>query len=142
MKNKRIIAPKRKDQKGQSLVELALTVTALLLLISGAVDFGMAFFEFVALNDAAQEGALYGSINPEADGLIVQRIRSSSTTPIDFTDPGAVEVVINKSAPACTGGWIRIILVYNHVMFMPFFSGIEIPLQAQATDTILKPKCP
>ena len=124
------------------MVELALTVTILIVLISGAVDFGMAFFEFMSLHDAAQEGALYGSIKPMDDGGIVQRIRQSSTTPLDLSDPHLVEIVINKSSTICAGGWIRIHLFYNHEMFMPFFSGTVIPLHAQATDTILKPKCP
>ena len=53
----------RKEQ-GQSLVELALSLTLLLLLLGGAIDLGRMFFTYIALRDAAQEGAIYGSYCP------------------------------------------------------------------------------
>ncbi len=62
----RALIPARK-QRGQSLVELAISLTVMLLLLAGAVTFGMAFFSFVAIRDAAQEGALFGSFNPYVD---------------------------------------------------------------------------
>jgi Flp pilus assembly protein TadG len=46
--------------KGQSLVELAISLVILLFLLAGIVEFGLAFFQFVQLRDAAQEGALFG----------------------------------------------------------------------------------
>ena len=51
-----------KSERGQSLVELAISLVILLYLLSGAVEFGILFFQYVQLRDAAQEGALYGSI--------------------------------------------------------------------------------
>ncbi len=36
----------------------------LLFLVGGIVDLGRGFFTYMALRDAVQEGALYGSINP------------------------------------------------------------------------------
>ena len=53
-----------KSERGQSLVELAISIVILIYLLAGAVEFGLAFFQFVQLRDAAQEGALYGSMNP------------------------------------------------------------------------------
>jgi Flp pilus assembly protein TadG len=53
--------------RGQSLVELAISLTVMLLLLAGAVTFGMALFSYVAIRDAAQEGALYGSMYPYTD---------------------------------------------------------------------------
>ena len=51
--------------KGQSLVEFAIGATILLILLSGVVEFGIAFFQYVQLRDAVQEGALYGSVHPD-----------------------------------------------------------------------------
>ena len=51
-----------KSERGQSLVELSISLVVLLYLLSGAVEFGLAFFQFVQLRDAAQEGALFGSM--------------------------------------------------------------------------------
>jgi Flp pilus assembly protein TadG len=53
------------SERGQSLVELTLTFMILLVLLGGVLDLGRALFTFVALRDAAQEGAVYGSIQPD-----------------------------------------------------------------------------
>lgn len=54
-------------EQGQSLVELAMSLVVLLILVAGLVDLGRAFFTYVALRDAAQEGASYASVvNGEA----------------------------------------------------------------------------
>jgi Flp pilus assembly protein TadG len=75
---------KIKSERGQSLVELAISITILIFLLAGAVEFGMAFFQFVQLRDAAQEGALYGSMNPDQVSTIETRIRGASNSPIDL----------------------------------------------------------
>ena len=50
-------------ERGQSLVEFAISLVIILWLLAGAVEFGIALFQYIQLRDAAQEGALYGSIN-------------------------------------------------------------------------------
>ena len=52
---------KNKEQ-GQSLIELAMSLVLLLILIAGLVDLGRAFFTYIALRDAAQEGASYAAV--------------------------------------------------------------------------------
>jgi hypothetical protein len=131
-----------RKQPAQSLIELAITLTALIWLISGLVDLGMAFFSWVTLFDAAQEGAIYGSVHPDDTAGISTRVRETSTNPVDLSDTDAVAVITQTSDPACLGGWIQVTVNYDHVMFMPFFSGRIIPLHATVTDTILSPICP
>jgi len=89
-------------RRGQSLVELSISLTVMLLLVAGAVSFGMAYFSYVSIRDAAQEGALYGSINPCVDqssplnGLcdpgepvnspgVCDRVQNSSSSPVDLS---------------------------------------------------------
>lgn len=55
----------RKLQSGQSLVEFALSSVVLLLLISGIVDLGRAFFSMVALNSVISEGAHWAAAYPQ-----------------------------------------------------------------------------
>ena len=50
----------RKRQKGQSLVEFALSSVVLLLLVGGLVDIGRAIYITEALSNAAREGARHG----------------------------------------------------------------------------------
>ncbi len=133
--------------KGQSLVELAISIAILIWLLSGAVEFGIALFQFVQLRDAAQEGALYGSINPPADATklaaIENRVLNSSASPIALaTDPNVtVTVTTDKN---CEGGAIKVVVTYPHKVFMPFMSkiiGSTRLLSAEVTDTILTPTC-
>lgn len=159
-----------KGQGGQSLVELAISLTAMLLLLSGAVSFGMAYYSYVSIRDAAQEGALYGSFNPcvdvdldakcesgEAVNLpgIRQRIRAASTSPVDLSSTTAVPdsyiTAIATTGNTCegsTGGTpnaIQVTVEYDYPVFMPFMGAIlgsqTIHLTATVTDTILKPRC-
>jgi hypothetical protein len=53
---------------GQALVEFALAGVIIFLLFSAAVDLGMIFYTLQGLNNAAQEGAFYGSILRHNDG--------------------------------------------------------------------------
>ena len=134
-----------KSERGQSLVELAISLVILLTLLAGAVEFGMAFFQFVQLRDAAQEGALYGSLNPTDNAGIMARIRGSSASPIDLSDSSVVpdsDIVITPDGSACEGDGLKVEISYAHETFMPFFPFDTIPLKASVTDTILSPVCP
>ncbi len=141
----------KKSERGQSLVELAISLLILLYLLSGAVEFGIIFFQYVQLRDAAQEGALFGSMNPpEADGtgedLIVTRAVNASSSPIALaTDPDVAVDVEVTDATYCEGGALQVTVSYPHTVFMPFMSkfiGDTITLNATVTDTILTPPCP
>jgi len=149
MKSKRPLI--RSLQRGQSLVELAISLTVILMLLAGAVDFGMAFFSYSALRDAAQEGALYGSINPTNFDGITQRIRQSSNKPVNLADESKVFVSISVIGRACQGttngstNAIQVMVSYDYPIIMPFLGVIlgrqTIPLHAIVTDTVLSPIC-
>lgn len=124
------------NEKAQALVELAITFVILMFLLSGAVEFGLAFFQFVQLRDAAQEGALYGSFCPD-ESKIAMRARSASDSPLDLHSVN-VQVLIENDG--FEGGGIKVTLVYPHKVIMPFidrFTGEYINLNAHVTDTIL-----
>lgn len=136
----------RQGERGQSLVELAMSLTVILFLLAGAVDFSIAYFSFTAMQDAAQEGALYGSINPDDQAGIILRVRSASTNPVDLADESLVNVVVTFPGDACEGNEIQVNVVYDYPISMPFIGAIigtqQIPLNASVTDTILQPVCP
>ena len=132
-------------QKGQSLVEVAITFTIILMLIAGAFDFGSAYFHYIALRDAAQEGAIYGSVDPNNKNEIITRIKDSSIAPISFKDDPDFEPPEITISKTCTGGVITVKLVYNYQIVMPLVGSIigrqTIPITAEVTNTILLPKC-
>ena len=148
-----------KRERGQSLVELGISILILLYLLSGAVEFGILFFQFVQLRDAAQEGALFGSINPptglgDANDLArIQDIKdralysSPTRSPIDLVnDPQVTVEVAVTDGQYCEGGSLEVVVKYPHKIFMPFIPQIlnrtEIELEATVVDTILTPVCP
>ena len=135
----------RRSEQGQSLVELAISLTVILLLLSGAVDFSIAYFSFSAMQDAAQEGALYGSINPDDEDGIITRVRSASTNPVDLANEALVDVVVTLTGDACEGNEVKVNVIYDYPISMPFIGAIignqQIKLNASVTDTILQPTC-
>jgi Flp pilus assembly protein TadG len=137
----------QQGERGQSLAELALSLTVILLLLAGAVDFSIAYFTFSAMQDAAQEGALYGSVNPDDKAGIESRVRTASSHPVDLADEALVDVKVALSEePACEGDEVTVKVIYNYPISMPFIGAVigsqEIPLTASVTDTILQPTCP
>ena len=126
------------SNKGQSLVELAISFVIIMFLLSGAVEFGIVFFQYIQLQDAAQEGALYGSIcqNPTA---IENRVKGASNSPIRLETDAAVEIKIDE--PEGDDVAIRVAVEYPHKIFMPFVPRIigsdSIRLRGVVVDTIL-----
>jgi hypothetical protein len=53
-----------RGERGQSLVEMTIGFIVLLIIASGVLDLGRAYFTYVSLEDGAGEAALYGAINP------------------------------------------------------------------------------
>jgi Flp pilus assembly protein TadG len=51
-------------ERGQSLVEFALILPVLILLVMGTLDLAMGFRTYIALTNAAREGARWVSIHP------------------------------------------------------------------------------
>ncbi len=158
-----------KRERGQSLVELGISMLILLYLLAGAAEFGVLFFQFVQLRDAAQEGALFGSTSPTSYSSIEARARGASNSPVNLADASKVDVSIHiidtatstttlvwkngaaqgTSSSTCENNGIRVTVDFKHQIFMPFMAPMlgrssdpTIPLSANVTDTILSPICP
>jgi Flp pilus assembly protein TadG len=118
----------------------------IMFLLAGAVDFSIAYFSFSAMQDAAQEGALYGSINPADEEGIISRVRNASTNPVDLVNEDLVDVVVTLPGDACEGNEVKVNVIYEYPISMPFIGAVigsqQITLNASVTDTILQPVCP
>ena len=135
----------KRSERGQSLIELAISFTFLMILLAGAVDLGRGFFTWLAMRDAAQEGASYGSINP-TDVLGMQdRVWDNMEQIVG--DPSS-DIVVNISVitQPCLGNTIQVDVNYpNFTITMPFLGAVlgsqTIPIHATVNDTILTPTC-
>ena len=138
---RRTAGPRSDVEQGQSMVEFALGITFILILMAGTVDLGRAYFSFLSLRDAAQEGALYGSLAPPDTAGIRARVRETSSWPVNFSGFTDGQIQVNISGPACAGSEIKVTLAMDFVLVAPFISGSVLPLVAEAKDTILQPSC-
>ncbi len=132
-----------RHERGQSLVEFSISMMVVLLLLSGVLDIGRAFYSYLALRDAAQEGASYGSIAPSDSGGIRTRVRELSNGPIDLGSFGDDQIDVQVTGSACASGSnaLTVAVEFDFLMVSPFLGGKTLPLSATATSTILQPPC-
>lgn len=146
---------KNRSESGQSMVELAVSVTFLLILVAGAIDLGRMFFTYTALREAAQEGATFATLAPYDTVGIEVRARDSSNKPIDLTDVSSVHVNTEFSGDRCSGvhmvdgravsNSVTVTVTYDFDLSMPligaFIGSQHFPLRASVTGTILRLQC-
>lgn len=137
---------KNNTEDGQSLVEFTFSLIILLVLLAGLVDLGRALFTYMALRDAAQEGALYGSFSPADTTGIQDRMFQNSNLLSSLEGTGLININITHDGPPCTGEAITIQITHNNFpITMPFLGTIlgsqTINITASVTDTILAPGC-
>jgi Flp pilus assembly protein TadG len=120
-----------RDQKGAVAVEMAFVMPFLLLLFVGIVDFGMAYSASIGIEEAAQEGALYGAFHPSDGSGIRMRAAQSAAYP---------QLSINDVAVTCPSvGKIAITVTYDHDLITPIIDGWlggTLPLQRVIEATV------
>lgn len=157
MKNEQFLPSPSQRERGQGLTEFALILVFLLVLLAGVFDLGRAFFAYIIIRDAAQEGAVYGSIAPK-DDLDVFRTAVANRVEAAYLDPSNpgdspidinivnVQVDLLGSACAAPGNSVRVTVDYSFPIAMPFLGAVvgkqDIELTARAEDSILAPSCP
>jgi Flp pilus assembly protein TadG len=145
------LLPTGKSQRGQSFMELAISLVFLLVLLMVVIDLGWAFYTMTALRDTAQEAASYGIMCPNED-RILQRLRMSTSAPlsmedydngnmlstITFIDPSDPS---NPIAQGQHGDLVRVHVEYNHQIIVPFVASFigtsTYPLKVDVSDTIM-----
>jgi hypothetical protein len=142
------------SQSGQALAESVLVIVIVLLLLGGLVEFGWAYFRYLAMQDAAGEGAAYGIMYPD---------RHYPTSTPDSVDPNNIvyrvqhesqaaildwqSTTVNVDAPFMTpGNLITVTIAFEHDLITPLISQIvpdgTITLRATAVQRIIAPASP
>jgi Flp pilus assembly protein TadG len=151
MKNPTSSKGKKKEQ-AQSLVELAISLMVMLMLLLGAIEISLALFQYITIRDAAQEGALYGSIKPDdVAGVKFHAISAANDVIVLDGSTITVEVPLDNCegltdvGGVATPNYITVKIVYLHNIAFPIVGPMigtnTIPLTATATNTILQPSC-
>ncbi len=116
----------RNSERGQSFMELALSLVFLLILLSVMIDLSWAFYTMISLRDVTQEAAAYGSMCAEDKWGIENRLRKSATTPLDANDISNFTLEYCTPYGVCrthtpkTGDFIRLTATYQHHIVTPF----------------------
>ena len=84
----------RPAERGQSLVEMSLMLVILLTILSGVLDLGRGFFSYIAIQNAAGEGALYAAINPRCPHA------DSAPAGFDCSNPNNVDYRAKNESPS------------------------------------------
>lgn len=148
-----------RGERGQSFMELAISLVFLLVFLAAVIDLGWAFYTMIALRDTAQEGASYGAMCPDNPTRIRNRIVQSAVAPINMNDlqTANIEICIinpaspppvfgcSTNAPAVMGNSVRVSVRIQHQILTPFvgtFIGTQsYPLTATVSNTILVDAC-
>ncbi|MBN2548416.1 MAG: pilus assembly protein [Anaerolineales bacterium] len=134
---------KEGSESGQSMIEFALSLVMLLILLAALVDGSRVLFTYLALRDAAQEGAIFAAIAPCQENLVEQHVLGSSALVNGLgLDPATDINVCISGGSACTGTTIQVEVIYdNFELTMPLLGGTIFTIRATVRDTIVTPKC-
>jgi Flp pilus assembly protein TadG len=117
-----------------------------MMFLAGTIDLGRAFFTYMAMRDAVQEGASFASISPANASAIEERARTSSTFPVDLTMTD-IDVTSTVTGTGCAGDTVTVSMTYDQFpLVFPFsnliFGQNYLTLATSVSDTILLPLCP
>jgi len=80
----KLIRARKKGEKGQALVEFTLLVPIFLLLLFAIIDFGMGFYSWITVTNAAREGARLGVVMATSQ-QIEDRVYQTADLPNEST---------------------------------------------------------
>ena len=98
----------RRSEKGQSLVELALTLPVLVLFLVGAAEFAEVAYVAIEVANAAKAGVAYGSQSVTATGAAsdiggIQNAATLDANNVTMSTPTVTVTGVCSSGAACTG---------------------------------------
>jgi Flp pilus assembly protein TadG len=139
----------RRRRRGAAAVELAIVLPVLMVIVVGCVDFGRFLYYYIAVTNAAEEGAAFGSLNPpanygvsggtssgwetavqnaavgEAPGLRMNGssapISASNVTVVDPPQSGVVQVTVSYTFQTILQyPWLPQNVIVSRTVAMPF----------------------
>lgn len=143
------------DDRGQSLVEVALMVPILLLIVLGTVDVGRIFALKAAVTNAAREAAIHAARDPQATrDQVCQRARdelgigkspapcSDAPVVVDCTRDGASCGNDTSARPPIfqtNGGDVSVTITYQTSLLSAYLIGQGLPSSPKVSATASAP---
>ncbi len=112
----KLIHKKGTGERGQSLVEFALIIPLFLLLMFAIVDFGMGFYSWITVTNAAREGARIGAVGADS-ATITQRVKDTAGS---LNGTNLTIAVVN--AQGTSGSTVGVTVNYKYQLITPLSS--------------------
>lgn len=138
----------RQKEKGQSLVEFALFFSIILMMLSLVLDMGRLYFAYLAIQNAAAEGAAYGIVfptwhdgtdNPNPNNIAYRALHEAPGGLIKWDNPD-VETEVLFTTP---GNPIKVTVYSDFKLITPiaqlFAGGEVIRIKGTAVQNIISP---
>ena len=109
-----------RGEKGQSLVEFALILPIFLLLLFAIVDFGMGFYSWISITNAAREGARLGAV-AATEIQIDDRVHQTANLPDEATNM----TVVVTNAQGQSGESVVVQVDYNYDLITPLAGVVQ-----------------
>jgi Flp pilus assembly protein TadG len=136
----------KREQRGQGVVEFALVLPLLALLVAGAVDLGNGYQTYIAMTNAAREGAHYGINSGDSTAICQHVLQAIPAEPSATCNSGNVYYAVNSDGSCASGGTraagspVCVSINYSLPTFMGAVLGFNtIPLRAAATMIVFNP---
>ncbi len=144
---------KRRAERGQALVEFAMSMVVLALLLLGVIEFGMLLYSYIVVVDATDEAAAYASIYPyerdldctappcriDNDQDIAARLRDTSDENSIIRKTNYFSITVTPDylhREAC--GTVTVSARYHHRFIFPIF-GPGLDLYYESSKMIVPP---
>ncbi len=123
---------RRRGERGQATVEMALVLPILIWLLIGLVDVARMANAYLIVQHATREAVRLG-ITGASDSEVVQRAIQTATT----LDPAKLVVEITPAGARNTGSDITVTVRYTYdVMALMGIIGNDVPLEATLTARV------
>jgi Flp pilus assembly protein TadG len=131
---------RHRRERGQGLVEFAIVLPILLIILSGVLDLGRLWYAYVAVTDAAAEGATYAAIDPSDGSGIYKRAEEASGGLVQI-EPDAVTLACPTCPTPASGDQVTVTVAYTFTLATPFLHAMvpdgQLLLRAVANEAIL-----
>lgn len=133
------VPSRKKNEKGQTLVEFALVLPILLILVLGIIQFGIILNGQVTVTSAAREGARFGVVGEDEDA-VKTRVKNALAGSL-LIDPNSAD--IDVTYPTMSGEELTVYVQYNMPVIVPLvFPGGVNSFSVEATSKMRAEKLP
>lgn len=138
-------SPEARARRGIALLELAILLPLLVVITFGCVDFGRFVYAYVAVTNAAEEGATFGCLNSPLrtypQGSWTAAVQAAAVAEPNGLTPAITSSNVTVTPPGTSSpGGVKVSVVYSFSMLVPgAFSQFGLPSTVPIRRTVVMP---